>query len=56
MNQVGLGYLGGNIFQKDINELDVQTYEYQFLPRQLQDEHYARSESNRLKEKLNEQR
>ena len=28
VNQVGLGYLGGNIFEKDINELDIQTYEY----------------------------
>ena len=56
VNQVGAGYLGGNIFSKDINELDVQTFEYQFLPNKLQEEEYKRSESLRLKEQLREQR
>ena len=36
VNAIATGYLGGNIFLKDINELDVQTFEYEYLPDKLQ--------------------
>ena len=37
MNQIGRGYLGTNIFRKEIDTLDVITYEYAFLKQSLEE-------------------
>ena len=35
IDRIGQGYLGTNIFSKDIDSLDVATYEYDYLNKQL---------------------
>ena len=50
VNQIGLAHLGANVFRKDIDELDVRTFEYQFLYNKLQEDGFTRSETLRLQE------